>query len=217
MTRTTRGTWHARASAFFERWPLLPLLYFGGLLVWGIVDFVAGEPLDVLYQVLTLAYLMALGAMYLLPGRPPARRRGDWWGQALALASANLLIPLAFLPGRALIPYPLTLVLLFAANALSWWGLLTLRSSFSLGPEARRLVTGGPYRLVRHPLYLAGGVIALALLLSGWSLPALGVTALYTLATVLRARAEERTLLAAFPAEYAAYRRRTAAVVPGVW
>jgi hypothetical protein len=50
------------------------------------------------------------------------------------------------------------------ASSLTLWGLWTLRRSFSITVEARALVTGGPYRWVRHPIYLgemltAGGVL----------------------------------------------------------
>ena len=105
---------------------------------------------------------------------------------------------------------------LFAANAFSWWALLTLRSSFSLTSEERRLVASGPYRFVRHPLYLAGLVIGLVLLASAWSAAALALFCLYATATWLRMRAEERVLEEAFPGAYRAYRRRTAMLVPWV-
>ena len=41
------------------------------------------------------------------------------------------------------------------AYILAVWGLLYLRKSFSIIPEARRVVSGGPYRFIRHPLYAA--------------------------------------------------------------
>lgn len=37
---------------------------------------------------------------------------------------------------------------------LCLWGIITLRKSFSLLPEARELVTTGPYKLFHHPIYV---------------------------------------------------------------
>ena len=54
--------------------------------------------------------------------------------------------------------------------AYSVWGLAYLRRSFSIIPEARRLVTGGPYRLSRHPVYLGeiATAIGVNLATAGW-------------------------------------------------
>ncbi|MHB1317776.1 MAG: methyltransferase family protein [Anaerolineae bacterium] len=91
--------------------------------------------------------------------------------------------------------------------------LLSLGRCLGILPEARGLVTRGPYALVRHPLYLGHIVTTLGLVL-----PALSVTAaLFWLGTVAlqlwRAHYEERALAAAF-AEYDHYRRRTKAIIP---
>src|SRR5437868_6839092 len=48
-----------------------------------------------------------------------------------------------------------------AGLAYSVWARAFLRRSFAIIPQARRLVTGGPYRLSRHPVYL--GEIATAI------------------------------------------------------
>lgn len=79
------------------------------------------------------------------------------------------------------------------------------------------VVTGGPYRWVRHPAY-AGALLyelAVSILLASWpSLIASGVSALLL---ILRTTLEDRTLQAELPG-YAEYARRVRyRLLPGVW
>ena len=118
--------------------------------------------------------------------------------------------------------------LLVAADvlaALSVWLLAaavrTLGKEWSLTArlvEGHRLVTEGPYALVRHPIYtgMAGLLLATALTYSHWLGLLMGVV-LFTAGTVVRVRSEERLLRAAFGAEFDAYARRVPAVVPGLF
>ena len=96
------------------------------------------------------------------------------------------------------------------------WSLAYLRRSLSIIPEARRLATGGPYRLVRHPLDLFEITAAVAVLSSSLgvisSLSFLGFVGMQ----MTRARFEERLLAGAFP-EYTDYARRTRRLIPFVW
>jgi protein-S-isoprenylcysteine O-methyltransferase Ste14 len=71
------------------------------------------------------------------------------------------------------------------------------------------LVTGGPYRFCRHPLYL--GCIVLILGLDLWLGSVLGVAHTLLLlipSAVYRARVEDRLLREMFGAEWAAYAER---------
>jgi len=101
---------------------------------------------------------------------------------------------------------------------------LVLRSRTELGPawsllpEAGQnagLVTTGPYRLVRHPIYLGLTLLAMGQALAFGSWPAF----LVVLCTIVpsfawRARAEEVLLGRIFGERYAAYRRRTRMIIP---
>jgi protein-S-isoprenylcysteine O-methyltransferase Ste14 len=108
-------------------------------------------------------------------------------------------------------------VSLMVATALEVIILLRLRSSFSIMPEARSLVTTGPYAVVRHPLYFAeilgalSGVLANGLFL----VPALFLIPFVAI-QYLRTRFEERVLTHAFP-EYTEYARRTSRLIPWIW
>jgi protein-S-isoprenylcysteine O-methyltransferase Ste14 len=83
-------------------------------------------------------------------------------------------------------------------------------------PEARQLVTRGPYSLVRHPLYL-GEMVATAGLAIQYLMPwAFVVLAAHCLFQFERMKNEERVLIEAFP-EYKDYMARTARLLPGLY
>jgi protein-S-isoprenylcysteine O-methyltransferase Ste14 len=98
--------------------------------------------------------------------------------------------------------------------AYAVWGLAYLRRSFSIIPEARRLVTGGPYRFSRHPVYLGEIVAAIGVNLAtaGWA-SALAVL-YFVICELLRMRWEEGVLVRAFPDEYPAYAARVPRLAP---
>jgi protein-S-isoprenylcysteine O-methyltransferase len=108
-----------------------------------------------------------------------------------------------------------TLALLAIALML---GALRAFPSVSTGhyvlPE-QRVVRSGPYRLVRHPLYLAAFAIWLALALAFASPVALGLTLLYVIPSyVIYLRAEEEMLLTQLGDAYRRYQRDVGMLFP---
>jgi protein-S-isoprenylcysteine O-methyltransferase Ste14 len=96
------------------------------------------------------------------------------------------------------------------------WAVLSLGRSISILPQARQLVTSGPYAFVRHPLYL-GEMTAMLGIAMQYSAPwALLLFALQCTFQFWRIKNEERLLLGVFP-EYPVYVTRTARLVPGVY
>jgi protein-S-isoprenylcysteine O-methyltransferase Ste14 len=114
-------------------------------------------------------------------------------------------------------------VLQVVAALLMLWARVTFgRRSFhaAANPTAGGLVTWGPYRYWRHPIYAAVLLFTWAGVLSHGPDPiALGLLALATLMTAVRIASEERLLRAEFPGEtgYDAYARRTKRLVPFVF
>jgi protein-S-isoprenylcysteine O-methyltransferase Ste14 len=84
-----------------------------------------------------------------------------------------------------------------------------LGEAFSVRADARKLVTGGMYSKIRHPVYVFGGVAWVGALLPmlGWQAFVIGLIILVV--EIARARREERVLAETFGQEYEDYKRRT--------
>lgn len=155
----------------------------------------------------------------LLARLPPRSGDSGWRPRAAAVLGTFAAVGFTRLP---LVPLSagwaaVSSVLIAAGFGLSLAVLAWLGRSFSVVPEARRLVTTGPYALSRHPLYAVEQLALLGFVLQyaqPWS--TLLFLAQFALQLV-RIRYEERVLTAAFPAEYAAYAARTARLIPGVY
>lgn len=88
-----------------------------------------------------------------------------------------------------------------------------LRSAFSITPQARFLVTSGPYSVVRHPMYTSQIVSLLGLTLLNGSFPAVVLFIVCAGLQFARARLEERLLQGTFP-EYSIYQRDVGGFIP---
>ena len=202
---------------------LFPALFFSVFVADQLLQLAAGvqtmrsmsDVLFVVRQLLALAYFTMLVVLY--STRQPARGTDHRLAVVfVAFTGTFSILGAGFLPGgtrrdQLVLPGDL---LATAGLAYSVWGLAYLRRSFSIIPEARRLVTGGPYGLSRHPVYL--GEIATAvgvnIATAGW----LGAAAVayFIGAELLRMRWEEAVLARAFPADYPAYAARVPRYLP---
>jgi protein-S-isoprenylcysteine O-methyltransferase Ste14 len=108
----------------------------------------------------------------------------------------------------------LVLVSLGACGSLA--GLLSLGRSFGVRPALRGLATRGPYRLVRHPLYLSYMLADIGYNLQEWNYGTLMLVAAGWAAMIYRIHAEERVL--SRDAHWADYTARVRyRLVPGIW
>jgi protein-S-isoprenylcysteine O-methyltransferase Ste14 len=124
-----------------------------------------------------------IGLGFLPPEWPDAVDRPlDWAGAVCAILGANLIYLSARALGRSLTAFPRP-------------------------REGGELVTDGPYRLARHPVYGGGILLFLGWALFSSPLALLGVAALSAL-WVGKSGLEERLLAARYP-DYERYRRDT--------
>ena len=107
-------------------------------------------------------------------------------------------------------------VLLIAGLAFAIGSVAVLGRCFGVLPDVRGLVTRGPYRLVRHPLYLGELTAVLGVVLGSREPLWAGLTWLVCVGLQLaRTGYEERNIRAEFP-EYDEYAARTKRLIPGL-
>lgn len=108
-----------------------------------------------------------------------------------------------------------TVIVLLGA-CLSFAGLLTLGRRFGVRPALRGLVTSGPYRWVRNPIYLAYVIEDIGYNLEGWNYGTVLLVAAGWASLVYRIFAEERML--ARDDGWQDYARKVRyRLIPGLW
>ena len=111
---------------------------------------------------------------------------------------------------------PLAIASQLAAVASMVWARVTFgRRSFhaAANPTAGGLVTTGPYRIIRHPIYTAACLFGWGPILVHWSLVSVALGILLLLGVLMRMICEERLVKQKYP-EYAEYAKVTKRMVP---
>jgi protein-S-isoprenylcysteine O-methyltransferase Ste14 len=166
------------------------------------------------YSFLSIAYLTMLAVLFVFRRASIGQRASI---SAIAIAIGGTFTPLLI----ALQPHTINdWRVLTASDLLMLIGVLftiyalgTLGRCFGLAAEARGLVTGGPYRVVRNPAYLSEFVTVIGMTLPLLSPLTVLIFAIFTTLQLRRIALEERVLSATFP-EYEEYRSCTPALVP---
>lgn len=165
---------------------------------------------------LTIFYL-GLWAMIIL--RPPAVARSDGLLPALAALVGTYLpwsIPLIGHARHSELLNLFSAVCLVVGGVLMLITLAHLGRSFSLVPQARRVVSAGPYRWIRHPLYLSEEIAIMGIALQYLSLLVVLVLAAHVAIQIRRILYEEELLRRTLP-EYAEYERSRWRLIAFVW
>lgn len=166
---------------------------------------------------------LSAAALRLLRGQRKhlVRSQGPWYIQYYP--------PLVWIPFAIAYFYPIPvdlpmavrlvgLAIAIASAVFAAWGMWSLGKSYGIRMdlfEGHRLVTGGPYRLTRHPMYLGIVSFHVGATLAMESLALLVITLVYVIPfTVMRIRAEDRVLAAGFGDEFSTFAGRVPALVP---
>jgi len=141
-------------------------------------------------------------------------------GVAFAFAGP-VLLPDARIPLPHAAMFYAAIVLFWAGAVLYPWSAITLGAFFRTSVQlldGQRLVTRGPYRILRHPAYTSGVLVfaGIGLAMGNW-LSLAGTILSVVIAYAWRIHVEEAALAERFGAEFEAHRKRTWAIIPLVW
>lgn len=154
----------------------------------------------------------------------PVEKRSFFWifgALAGTIAAAAMISEMQ--PFAKLVPWLKTIgILLFAAGVfLRYWGILHLKAQFTRHVTVQQgdgIVSSGPYRKLRHPLYTALLLIAVGMALFFQSIIAAIVGgALVAWALSKRMDGEEAMLIAEFGEEYREWMKRRARLIPFIY
>ena len=103
----------------------------------------------------------------------------------------------------------------------TYWVFRTIGRNISetvLTKQAHELVTDGPYRWVRHPLYTVGTLllVSVSLLTANWFIGGMTVLAITMIILVVIPR-EEANLIETFGDAYRAYQKKAGRLLPRLW
>ncbi|MDP2841042.1 MAG: isoprenylcysteine carboxylmethyltransferase family protein [Candidatus Methanoperedens sp.] len=165
------------------------------------------------YHIIALKYRKSTG----FPGFTPSSKM-FWVSLHVFIVSTNIFLYLWFIskdftPVSTLFS-AFGLFLFIAGLFIIFWGMYSLRKAVFV--PGNKLVIAGPFKFVRHPMYLGGISGALGLALFAGSL--FGAVYSFVLALVLShiADAEEEELRARFGEDYVRYGKSVPKIFPNV-
>lgn len=142
--------------------------------------------------------------------------------QSLVLTIVQALAMFLVVFTGPLIPGNLFLGLIALLGLGFWiWAFVIMvhRGSYNILPQLskkNKLVTGGPYHFVRHPIYTAMLLLAVALLLNYLTVWRIGFFLVLIISTILKLEKEEKILIKNFE-DYPFYQKKTKRLIPFIY
>jgi len=168
-------------------------------------------------RISVILFIAVLLGFYVSRFRPISKYSS--WNPKITALLGTLLVYLLLLTPRApadALWDSLSTVLVLAGSAAAVLAVADLGRSLSIMPEARKLVTGGLYRWIRHPLYLAEEIAIIGFYLQFRSWQTLPILIIHFYFQIRRMDWEEGILAKAFPG-YAEYKQRTYRLFPRLY
>jgi isoprenylcysteine carboxyl methyltransferase (ICMT) family protein YpbQ len=168
---------------------IIGIIFFLGLAV---RQFLGQKDINVFFSLFIALWFVTLATLYLI--REESKYRAPFSQQMVAWVGA--VIPFMYstrYENLWTIGYDLSFLMVIG-SAISFWGIISLGRSFSITPSKRTLVSGGAYRLVKHPIYIGYVITEGTLAVSMPSWPNLAIFTLSSTLYLIRARWENKIL-----------------------
>jgi protein-S-isoprenylcysteine O-methyltransferase Ste14 len=178
---------------------IFPIVYFCIALYFSVLNY-SHFVFKPLWAVESIFYVL-LTFVFIIRVDPVDRAKGvyEFW-----MPLVGTMLPITLSPMRLVILNNLPVlyglsIFMTLSIMLTLWGIWVMRRSFSITVEARALVTNGPYRWLRHPIYTGESLAVTGVLILRFSLFSLMIYCIYLILTLLRTYYEEQKLTRVFP------------------
>jgi protein-S-isoprenylcysteine O-methyltransferase Ste14 len=139
----------------------------------------------------------------------------------LAAAILNNVQKFIFPGGKTPAVFFIGVGIMLIGMALRYWGVITLGAFFRTTIETeqdQKVVSRGPYRLIRHPSYCGWLLVCLGYGIAVQNWLSLLAAFLLPLAALLhRIQVEERVLVSSLGTAYVEYQKKTNRLIPWIW
>ena len=184
----------------------------------GVYPFNLNKAVEFTHHLLIVCFYILLVLLYFLRTSPISTSKSPVTN---IIAIVTTFIPFTIpLLGRHLSVDPfsalISSVIIIFGMLLAIFALLVLGKNLSIIPQARKLVNTGPYRWVKHPLYLGELICVLGIVVGEITTPKIIIFILFSAAQIYRSLREEKLLISTFP-EYQEYFLKTRRFVPGIF
>ena len=210
-------------AKFYELAATIPLVIWFGLGIVGsflrvsqMLD--SGANAIAVFSQVAIALFLSIVIVLLVIRLPPVRKTKGFLPMLAGILGFLFPFIVLALPRASLTPAIaiFSSVMVLVGTVASILSVYWLGRSFSILPQARGLVTEGPYQVIRHPLYLAELCVVFGRIWEfnqPWPfiimLTAIGIQ-------IARMHFEEKILLEEFPS-YTEYANRTARIIPNIY